>query len=304
MHEGRVNRILVVGGSGFIGRATLDALRTPGFEIHATYLRRPPKSSTGDITWHQLDLMDRAAVVDLLSQLRPSHLMALAWQVQTSEHAGDPLNIEWVSAMMHLLGAFVGGGGRRTICAGTYSEYGPEEGIISESNEPKPTSFYAVCKDAVRQILSSYASHSAVEHVWARIFTVYGPNDASYRLIPYTITTLLSGEEVLASEGGQVRDFVHVSDVGRALALLAATTATGIVNIGSGQGHSVREVVTRIASATGGTARVRFGTVNPNPDASLYIVANIDRLVSLGWSPHYDLERGLNETLQWYRGPA
>jgi len=300
VHERSLNRILVVGGSGFLGLATLAALE--GVEVHSTYFHH--RAQLEDVTWHALDLMDSAATAALVESVRPSHLIALGWQLSDRDHLEMAENLDWVRATLHLARVFAATGGTRAVFAGTYAEYGVAEGILDESRAPQPVSLYAVCKDAIHRVIARAAVNLGISYAWARMFTVYGPHDADYRLIPYTLQRLLKGDEVRTTEGRQVRDFIHVADAGRALAMLATSDLTGPVNVGSGQGHPVREVVELLGEATGRSELLRIGAVQQAHGETQRIVADVQRLRNIGWSPQFDLRSGLAETVDWYRSRA
>ena len=296
-----MNRILVTGGSGFIGRATIAAMDARTFEIHATYFENTAKLGSDHVAWHPLQLMDPDAVSALLKRVRPTHLVSLAWYTGDRGHFAMPENIDWVRSTLHLTQAFVANGGRRAVYAGTYGEYGVAEGILDETVKPAPASLYAICKDALHRIIAGYAPLMEFTYSWARIFSVYGPHDAPYRVVPYALGRLLARHEALLTEGRQVRDFIHVADVGRALASIAGSDLTGPVNVGSGEGHAVRDVVQWLGEATGGSQHLRFGAVKQAPGETQRIVADVSRLRGIGWSPQHDLRSGLEDTVAWFR---
>ena len=296
-----MNRILVTGGSGFIGSATIAAMDPGKFEIHATYFENRPQAASGSVAWHPLQLMDAGAVSALMERIRPTHLMALAWYTRDRGHFAMPENIDWVRSTLQLTQAFAANGGRRAVYAGTYGEYGVAEGVLNEGATTVPASLYAICKDALHRIIDGYAPAMGFTYAWARIFSVYGPNDAPYRVVPYALDRLLAGHEALLTEGHQVRDFIHVADVGKALVRIAESDLTGPVNVGSGEGHAVREVMQRLGEATGGSQRLRFGALKQAPGETQRIVADVLRLKGIGWSPQYDLRSGLEDTVAWFR---
>jgi nucleoside-diphosphate-sugar epimerase len=114
------------------------------------------------------------------------------------------------------------------------------------------------------------------------------------------IDSLLSGKTVDVTKGTQVRDFLHVADVGAALAAVALSELTGVVNVGSGQGVTVRDVVSTIESHIGQAGLVRFGARPENPTDPPVVVADHRKLVEgTGWSPAYDLASGLQQTIEW-----
>ncbi|MFN2529440.1 MAG: NAD-dependent epimerase/dehydratase family protein [Candidatus Baltobacteraceae bacterium] len=292
-----MNCLLVIGGSGFIGAAALNAIDASAFEIHATYNdHEPTQALRGLATWHKLQLFDANAMQKLVARIRPSHLLHLAWYMRERDHLVVQENLDWVVAGLQLTAAFVRHGGKRAVYAGTYAEYGVAEGALDEKRPPAPESLYAVCKDALRRVLAGFAPASGLSYCWTRIFTVYGPGDAPYRVIPYAIDRLLSGREVLATEGRQIRDFIHVSDVGRALAQLLQSQLEGSVNVGSGEGYSVREMLQMISEEIG-SDRLRLGAREQAPGETQHIVANVEKLRSAGWSPQHTLRSGLQDVV-------
>ena len=291
----------MTGGSGFIGRATVAAMDPRKFEIHATYFENPTEAGPGHAAWHPLQLMDVDAVNALVKRIRPTHLVSLAWYTRDRGHFVMPENLDWVRATLHLTQAFVANGGRRAVYAGTYGEYGVAEGVLNERTKTAPASLYAICKDALHRIIAGYAPLTRLTYSWARIFSVYGPHDAPYRVVPYALGRLLAGHEALLTEGRQVRDFIHVADVGRALARIAGSDLTGPVNVGSGEGHAVREVMQLLGEATGGLQRLRFGAIEQAPGETQRIVADVGCLRGIGWSPQYHLRTGLADTIAWFR---
>lgn len=287
-----MNRLLVTGASGFIGRAVLAAVDPSRYETHATCFSKPPPQ-TGNVRWHELNLFDSQAVSALVEHVEPTHLLHLAWYMRERDHLYTTQNLQWVAASLHLVERFAAHGGQRAVFAGTYAEYGLREGLMEEEGQPAPVSLYAVCKDALHRIIAAYAPAAGLSYAWARIFTVYGPGDAPYRLIPYAIDALLDGREVLATEGRQVRDFVYVDDVASALSHLVGSAAQGVFNIGSGNGHAVRETLEAIAQTVGQPGLLQLGARAQAPGETQETVASVRRLRADGWSPKYDLRSGL-----------
>ncbi|TMQ68384.1 MAG: NAD-dependent epimerase/dehydratase family protein, partial [Candidatus Eisenbacteria bacterium] len=138
-----------------------------------------------------------------------------------------------------------------------------------------------------------------------RPFYQYGPFEDGRRLVPYVIDTLLRGEEAGITRGLQVRDFLHVADVGSAIAAAATSHLEGPVNIGSGQPVTVREIVATIAAILGSSERVKFGARPDSPTDPPFICANTRKLVEgTGWEPRFDLRSGLEDTIASRRAPA
>jgi nucleoside-diphosphate-sugar epimerase len=108
-------RVLVTGGSGFIGRHMAPHLEALGYEVHA-------------VGYPAVDLLDDDSRRSLLETLRPTHLVHLAWHVPPGKYLSSTENVRWVQASLGLLMEFAAAGGQRVVGAGTCAEYSWDEG--------------------------------------------------------------------------------------------------------------------------------------------------------------------------------
>jgi len=146
-------------------------------------------------------------------------------------------------------------------------------------------------------MLAMYAPLAKLSFAWCRIFYQYGPMEARERLVPHVIDRLLGGGVAETTEGGQVRDFLHVADVGAAIAAVALSPLEGAVNVGSGIPVTVRDLVTAIARACDAEDRVRFGALPYRPNDPMHVCADVTRLRSTGFTPRFDLEGGIQDAV-------
>ncbi len=277
-----MTRVLVTGGSGFVGRHLVPALRDRGHEVLA-----PPRS--------ELDLL-AGDPSRWLGEHRPEVLVHLAWHAEHGRFWTAPENLDWVAATMGLLRAFVVAGGRRAVLAGTCAEYdwSAARQPLSEDTAPlAPASLYGAAKDAVRRVAEPFAAQEGVELAWARIFFPFGPGEPDGRLIPSVARALLDGCEAPTTGGEQVRDFVYVADVASALATLAAAPVIGAVNVGTGEGLAVRDVVESVAREVGRTDLLRVGALPDRDGEPPRIVADARRLRATGWIPQVPIDEAV-----------
>jgi nucleoside-diphosphate-sugar epimerase len=156
-----------------------------------------------------------------------------------------------------------------------------------------------VAKQATTELLEAWSQTAGLSYATGLLFFPYGPFDKEQRLVPSVTARLLAGEEAPVTSGTQIRDFVHVEDCGDALAALLDSEVTGSVNIGTGVGSSVAEVAQTIARAVGREELLRLGALPSAEDGSA-VVADTARLRGeVGFTPRYDLESGLRQTIDW-----
>lgn len=240
-------KVLVTGATGFIGRHSLPALRALDFEVHATFLENRAFLDS-DIQWHQADLLDESKTKVLLDKIRPTHLLHFAWYAVPKLYWTSQENVRWLRASVKLLECFALSGGQRVVMAGTCAEYDWSDGLCSEkTTKLLPKSLYGSCKNILQNRLANFDAQGNLSTAWGRIFFVFGEDEPSDKLVSATINRLQNGERVSFSTGTQIRDFLHVADVGEAFAALLNSEVTGPVNIASGKETEVREIIRGIA---------------------------------------------------------
>lgn len=296
-------RVLLTGAGGFIGAQVARALLASGAEVHAVVRdrSRAPRLAAieKELTIHEADLVDRAAAARVIDAGKPEICVHGAWYAVPGKYLDAPENLTHVAASLDLVQRLVHAGCTRIVGLGTCFEYDTSLGVpLVESSPTKPRFLYAASKLALHDVLRAYAPIAKVGFAWCRIFYQYGPMEPRERLVPHVVDRLVDGGVAETTEGGQIRDFLHVADVGAAIAAVALSDLEGAVNIGSGVAVTVRELVGTIARLCDAEDRVRFGAMPYRPNDPMHVCADVTRLASVGFRPRFDLERGLADTLR------
>ncbi len=297
-----MNKLLLTGATGFIGRHCLPFLVESGYEIHAVSSRSGEQMAFPSVLWHQANLLDIAQIEPLISQIQPSHLLHLAWYLSPGQHnSGD--NLLWVQAGIELLRCFQRYGGQRVVMAGSGFEYDWNYGYCSEDVTPTvPSTFYGKCKHALQLLFAAFSQEMGLSAAWTRIFFIYGPHENPRRLVSSVISSLLKREPALCSHGNQIRDFLHVHDVASALVAVLNSSISGPINIASGEAVALKAIVHKIADQLDGKDLVQLGAVPAAANDTPFVVANVNRLLEeVKWQPSYDLDSGLAQTIEWWK---
>lgn len=175
----------------------------------------------------------------------------------------------------------------RFIGAGSQAEYGTNGLNISETAPADPKEPYGICKYAAGKLSASLCKRLDIEHIWTRIFSVYGENDRPTSMISDLISHLKNGEEMLLSSGSHRWDYLSSDDAGRAFYLLGEYGKDQTVyNVASGESRTIREFAEIIGERLGRGYLLRFSD-ETFPD----LTADITRLkTDVGFVPHSDFE--------------
>jgi nucleoside-diphosphate-sugar epimerase len=296
-----MKRVLVTGASGCVGRQALPLLVARGWEVHAVASKTPPPDSDG-VRWHRADLLDGDQTRAIVRSAQADAMLHLAWYIAPGRWAAAPENFDWLRASLELVQAFRAEGGTRLVSAGSCLEYDWSYGYCAEDRTPcVPHTAYGACKHAL-QVVTSALCRDGLTTAWGRIFFLYGPHEHPDRLVASVIRSLLAGEPARTSHGNQVRDYLHAADVAEAFVTLLESDLVGPINIASGQGVTLKEIVQRLGALVGRPDLLRLGAVPAAPTDVPLVVADTTRLNTiLGWRPRIDLDSGLTRTIDWWR---
>jgi len=304
-----VTRVLVTGGAGFIGSHLVRTLLARGDDV---------------LVLDNLSTGARANLADLPAELLVADLgeadqvRAATRGVDTVFHLGamisvpasleNPASCYWTNVLgsLHVLEAARREHVRRVVLASSCAVYGDHEGPVPEDAVLRPMSPYASSKMAMEDLARLYTSAFGLQTVCLRFFNVYGPRQDVHSpyaaVIPLFIEGLLDGRPpTIHGDGGQSRDFVFVEDVVQALLKASQAAVEGqVFNIGQGQSRTVLELVQVLADLVPGSPAAVFGPVRAGDIRTS--AADVGRATkALGYRPAWDLQRGLQATVEWMR---
>ena len=299
-----MKRVLLTGASGFVGRHCPPALLARGYEVHAVASpKQVAPAGSREVRWHSADLLDSGQTASLLAKVKPTHLLHCAWYAVPKKYWNAPENFRWMEAGRHLLEAFADQGGRRIVGVGSCAEYDWRNGHCSEFATPlKPATTYGACKHAFQLFLTDFSKQAKLSAAWGRLFFLYGPHEPAERLVASVIRSILQEQPALCTHGRQIRDFLFVQDAADALVALLDSTVEGPVNIASGTSITVRGVMQEIANQLERPDLVQLCALPAPENEPPVMSADVARLRDeVGWSPRYDLARGVAESINWWK---
>ena len=296
-------RVIVTGATGFIGRLTIPLLLSLGYEVHVLTNKNEIGPVTGELHSHQLDIFDYKEVRRICRELQVENLLHLAWHGGVKNRMTSPENLSWVEASINLVRSFSENGGTRMVLAGSCAEYDWRYGYCNERITPtEPASLYGVSKNTLHKLISRFCQDSGIQYSNGRIFFVYGPREAQNRFVASIVKSLLADQEVEVKHPDLIRDYLHATDVANALVTLLDSNLEGAVNIGSGQPTRLRDMARLIGDKLQKSELIALDSAENVPHKSPVVLADATRLQNeLGWKPNYNLENGLEATIDWWR---
>lgn len=300
-------RVLITGAAGFIGSQLARLLVQEGCEVYALLRRQSDP-------WRIRDLLPELRVVEgdllqpnqgwmkKLDTIRPEACFHLAWYAEPGVFFSSLLNLGYLSASLALAESLSKVGCRRLVVAGSFSEYDQELGYLSENSALKPNTIYGAAKAALYQALAPWASAAGIDLLWPRIFSVYGPGEHEKRFVPAVMLAALRGKATRLSPGEQLRDYLHVADAAAGVWAAVQSSLSGPVNIGSGRPIAIGQLAERIGALVGRPDLIRLGDLPYRDGDPMFVCANTQLLkTATGWSPRFDLQDGLLDTLDWWQ---
>ena len=283
-------RIFITGGSGFIGRYLIRELN--GNQILALTRRKPEMGSLAGVEWLFGDLEQTDQWEEKLIQFGPEVCIHLAWEgLPDYSKAVSEKNVKLSANLFTLLRR---ANVRRIVALGSCWEYGDVQGRISEAQDTKPKSHFAMAKVQVCESFIKESSVAGIEFVWQRVFFSYGPGQRTTALLPTVVTALENHQLPKIKSPDLAQDFVFISDVAEAIALTSTRSKIeGIFNVGSGQLTQVGDFVNLVSAQLGSTFRTH---TSREPIGMFASVEKLKREV--GWEPKHSLQQGVAETVK------
>ena len=322
----RNTNVLVTGGAGYIGSHTCKALANAGYSpITFDNLVYGHRSAVRWGPCIEGDLADSDLVLRVIHDYEVQAVLHFAAFAYVGESMGNPGKYfkNNVINTINLLNAMVYGGVTKIVLSSTCATYGlPIRIPIDENHPQKPVNPYGESKLFIEKSLRWYDEAHSIKSVALRYFNASGADpdgeigedhNPETHLIPLVIETALSrqgsvrifGTDYDTPDGTAIRDYIHVTDLAdahvRALDYLSSSGDSTFLNLGTSQGHSVREVIKVVEQVSGRTLNVQpMSRRNGDPSRLVAKADMANRL--LGWEPQYsNLKNIIATALKWHQ---
>jgi UDP-glucose 4-epimerase len=305
---------LVTGAAGFLGSHVVEHLLSRRFPViglddlsTGRWQFLAPFANNPLFKFVCKDIREQAELIDLCRREGPATVIHLAALHFIPAAMRDPafavsLNVQGTQCMLSACR-------EANVCrfwfASTADVYKPTEQPHQESGEVAPFNIYGLTKWMGEKLVQLEAdAHPERHFVIGRLFNLYGPHETNPHILPEIIDQLRNGGSNVLRLGNVTtkRDLVPVADAARAVVEMAekSTPGVSIANIGTGLAVSIEEVVERIASLLRKPLKIETDRSKLRPIERLHLQADVARLrTMIGWAPHSDLSRGLQDLLSF-----
>lgn len=321
-----VEAILVTGGAGYIGSHACKALSQAGY-LPVTY-DNLSRGNEGAVRWGPLergDIADAPLLSAVMAKYRPVAVMHLAAYCYVGESVADPSMYyrNNVCGSLCLLESMRRSDVNKLVLSSTCATYGnPQSLPITEDHPQSPASPYGASKLIVERMLRDFEAAYGVRWVSLRYFNAAGADpmgeigeehSPETHIIPLAIRAAETGREPLTvfgadyatPDGTAIRDYVHVADLADAHVMACRHLLSGgdsmAMNLGTGKGHSVLEVIAAVEDVCGRTVSIQYGPRRPGDPPALVADAAKAR-ATLGWRPRLsELKVIVRTGWDWHR---
>jgi len=303
-------RILVTGGAGYIGSHTVHHLLRRGYEVVVVdNLSRGHRENVAPEMLREIDIADGEALAGVFAEAAVDAVIHFAGLIAVGESNQKPELYFWnnVAGSLSLFRAMADAGVKRIVFSSSAAVYGtPDAAPIGERAPLRPMSAYGETKLAVERALLWLDQNSGVRSISLRYFNACGAEPGTglgerhipeTHLIPLLFRAAMTGEPVTifgddyqTLDGSCIRDYVHVSDLATAhlaaLERLLGGCGTEAMNVGTGRGHSVWEVLRTVEEVIGKKVPFQVGARRAG-DPPVLVADSTKIKQALDWKPRY-----------------
>ena len=301
-----VDHLLIIGGTGFIGKHLTCAAVKSGFQTIVLSLNEPNRENkVKGALYLQADLTNFNDLSNRLSNIDIKFVINLSGYIDHCSFSagGDSVIDSHFTGVKNIVKVLDWGKLKRFIQIGSSDEYGNLQAPQNETMRESPISPYSFGKVASTQLLQMLNRTEGFPAVILRLFLVYGPSQDHKRFLPQVIRGCISGKSFPTSLGEQIRDFCYVDDVtkGVLMALMQDGINGEVINIASGVPVTIRKVTETVKGLIG-QGDPLFGQIPYRRKENMTLYADISKANNvLNWKPEITLEDGILRTINFYR---
>ena len=269
-----MERVLVTGANGYIGRKVVDALLKLGYKVTATDFSCDQVNPLADRV--EVDLFNSDNLYELF--LKPDRLIHLAWKDGFNHNAGS--HIEYLPKHLDFIKSLIDAGVKHIAVMGSMHEIGFYEGKVDEYTPCNPLSLYGISKNALRQSLYVLNKNNDFSLYWLRGYYIFGNDEKNHSIFAKLLEKEKAGEKLFPFTTGENQyDFISIDNLALEIALAATQDEVkGIINVCSGKPLSLKDMVESFIKENHLKIRLNYGVFPSRPYDSKIIYGDVSKI--------------------------
>ena len=309
-------KLLVTGGAGYIGSAFVkEAVKNHEVVVVDNLSKGKKELVDKKAKFFKMDLVEKEKLEELFNKEKFEAVVHFAAYKSVGESMKNPIKYsDNISGTINLLNAMAKENVKKIIFSSTAAVYGiPEKNVADEETKTNPINYYGFTKLKCEELMDWYSKINGIDYMIFRYFNVAGDAGLKYQdphaenVFPIIMDVLknkrekfvICGDDYNTKDGTCIRDYIDVNDLVDAHILALNADYNGIINLGTGKGCSVKELVEEFIKITGRELKYEIGPRRPG-DAESLVASNKKALKVLGWSPKRSIGEMIKTTYEAY----
>jgi nucleoside-diphosphate-sugar epimerase len=303
------NNLLIVGGTGFIGKHLALAAIKKGYATTVISLNKVSNNQRiKDVNYLLADVANYESLEKVLIYSSYSHVVNLGGYVNHAKYkeGGREVFDTHFVGVQNLVSLLDWNPLKSFVQIGSSDEYGDIPAPQSEDSSEKPISPYSAGKVAASMLLQMLHRTEQFPAVILRLFLVYGPGQQENRFIPQIIKGCIRSENFPVSKGEQLRDFCYIDDVVNGIleAMIHPQAIGEVLNIASGNPMKVKDVISQIRKLIG-SGGVDYGAIPYRTGENMSLYGDINKAKKiLSWESSTGFSEGILKSITYYKSKS
>lgn len=302
-----MQKVVITGATGMIGITLIEYLLKKKIKILAIVRENSakklklPQNKNLKIVECNLDKLSKLDIKETNYDV----FYHFAWDGTFGEDRNNllkqTLNIKYTLDAIELASKL---GCKTFIGAGSQAEYGRVNGLIYPNTSTFPENGYGIAKLAAGQMSRIEARKYGIKHIWARIFSVYGPYDGEKTMVMSSVREMITNNtSPKYTKAEQMWDYIYSKDVAKAFYMIAKNGRTdSIYCIASGEPRPLNTYINDIKDEINPEIKLDIGSIPYGEKQVMSLIADITSLkTDTGFIPDYNFKEGIKETIEWYK---
>lgn len=301
-----MEKVIITGADGFVGSYTVKYFLEHGKDVLALDIGAEPRrlQPQPGLEYMQCDITDIKGLLEKVEKGKYDTFIHFAWVGSAGAERMD-YNLQMKNALntVEVLKAAKELGCSRFLCSGSIMEYEVEAAIHSQGSRPGMGYIYGMGKHIAHCMCKSVAANIGIDLLWPMITNAYGVGELSPRFVNTTLRKIINGEPLQFTSATQNYDFVYVTDVAKAIYLVAEKGVPFCeYMIGSGNARPLREFILEMVAACGPESKPLFGDVPFTGTNMPLATFGIDAIRNdCGFETEVSFAEGTKRTMEWLK---